>query len=235
MIGKILTISDDDGKQFISKTKDEWEKHGFSLVDKDFNLTLKEDHLKEFALLILTMNHEHCELYHEYAKTMSLLSDVPIVCFTYGQDFNSNDKLKLLDGDADEVMSLPIDIKLAVGNCIALIRRNIKIERLDTYPVKLIVDKHITLDSSTYTAQVDGKEISLSKLECDVLYFLMIHRNQIMTYNQIFESVWGEEYIDSPKSILWNQIRNIRKKLQWHSGLPNFICSKRGVGYRFYS
>lgn len=235
MTRKILAISDDDGKEFISETQPEWNSHGFELVDKDFNHAISENHIKEFSLIVLTMNHEHCDLYNEYAKTISLLSDVPIVCFTYGQDFNPNDKIKLLDGDADEVMSLPIDIKLAVGNCLALIRRNIKTKELDDFPIKVIVYKYIILDSSTFAALVDGKRVTLSKLECEILYFLMIHHNQIMTYNQIYQNVWGVDYIDSPKNILWNQIRNIRRKIQWHPGLPNFICSKRGVGYRFNS
>lgn len=47
----------------------------------------------------------------------------------------------------------------------------------------------------------NGKKIILSKLECELLYFLMIHRNQIMTYNQIFRNVWSEEYVANSKPL----------------------------------
>ena len=97
----------------------------------------------------------------------------------------------------------------------------------------LYADYRIFLDIGRYSAIVDGREIELHKKEFLILRLLMEHRGHILTYEQIYSEVWGYEYSDSPGDMLWAHIKNLRRKLQWTPDLPQYIRTKRGVGYSF--
>jgi len=76
-------------------------------------------------------------------------------------------------------------------------------------------------------------EIELVKKEFDLLCLLVRNHGIVLTYDQIFERVWGEEYIGGGKDIVWNQIRRVRDKIQVDPALPHFIKTVHGVGYSF--
>ncbi len=61
---------------------------------------------------------------------------------------------------------------------------------------------------------VGDTEIILKKKEFDILYYLAINKNKILTFKQIISKVWGEEYYTGNHRAVWNQISNLRKKLQ---------------------
>lgn len=75
---------------------------------------------------------------------------------------------------------------------------------------------------------VNGKEIALTPKEYGILEFLMKNRRQIMTYEQIYETVWKEVYLgDSDKEAVFYQIGQLRRKIG-----KERIESVYGTGYR---
>lgn len=232
MIGKILIISDEGGYIFAGDTKEEWHSHGYEVDNKSFAEVMKYDNVDEYFLIAFINDNKHNQLFHEYSKILRSKTSVPIVFFPYGEN-SVSEEIAFLHYPADEVINLPTNIELAVANCIALIRRNSEEDSHANPPMTVHVDEKILLDASRYVVQVDGREIKLRRKEFEILHYLMQHRCMIMTYNQIFKAIWGYEYIDSDKKTLWNQMYILRNKLQWHSGLPEFIYTKHGVGYSF--
>jgi len=62
------------------------------------------------------------------------------------------------------------------------------------------------------------------------MYFLR-HPNQILSKEQIYEAVWGEEFIVGDKSLMVH-IRHLREKIEESPGSPEIIETIRGLGYR---
>lgn len=90
------------------------------------------------------------------------------------------------------------------------------------------------LEIDLYHREVKIEEniIRFTDLEFRILLYLAKQPGRVFTYQQIYEGVWGEEYIYE-KGIIMSHIRHIRKKLESGGSSFDYIENIRGVGYRF--
>ncbi len=72
-------------------------------------------------------------------------------------------------------------------------------------------------------------EISMTKKEFDIFYLLAVNKGRVLTYEQIYQSVWNGDAISGERTAVVYHIRNIRKKL---SNIPALsILCVRELGY----
>lgn len=76
-----------------------------------------------------------------------------------------------------------------------------------------------------------NEDIVLTGKQFQIFMFLLRHPNQILTKEQIYESVWGVPYLDGDKTLMVH-IRHLREKLERDPGCPEIIETVRGIGYR---
>lgn len=76
-------------------------------------------------------------------------------------------------------------------------------------------------------------EISLSKKEFEILYYLMSNNGYVMTHEQILKEIWGENYTNSDVDVLWRTVNRLRVKLSITPPANQYIKIERGVGYMF--
>ncbi len=90
------------------------------------------------------------------------------------------------------------------------------------------------LEIDLYHREVKIEEniIRFTDLEFRILLYLAKQPGRVFTYQQIYEGVWGEEYIYE-KGIIMSHIRHIRQKLESGGSSFDYIENIRGVGYRF--
>ena len=80
----------------------------------------------------------------------------------------------------------------------------------------------------------NGQEISFTAKEYDIVCLLAANKNRVLTYEQIYEKVWGDFSSGSERETIGFHIRNIRRKLFDTDQEPAYqIESIRDVGYRF--
>lgn len=80
----------------------------------------------------------------------------------------------------------------------------------------------------------NGREILLTAKEYDILCLLVANKNRVLTYDQIYEKVWGDFSSGSERETIGFHIRNLRKKLFDTENEQTYqIESIRDVGYRF--
>ncbi len=91
-----------------------------------------------------------------------------------------------------------------------------------------------TLEIRARSRQVfrDGKEISLTPKEFDILYFLADNRGEVFTKEQIYQAVWEDQYLMDDSNIM-AFIRKIRRKIEPHPDSPEYILTIWGIGYKF--
>ena len=82
------------------------------------------------------------------------------------------------------------------------------------------------LDTDRRLVAVAGKDIRLTKTEYELLLYFLKNGNRILTFEQIYNAVWNEEYYTGNSTIFYH-VGNLRKKM----GI-DWIESEYGIGYR---
>ena len=80
----------------------------------------------------------------------------------------------------------------------------------------------------------DRREINLTAKEYEILALLVANKGRVLTYDQIYQKVWGEEGFGSENNTVGCQVRNLREKLyEAEPDAPFSIRCVREVGYCF--
>ncbi len=91
--------------------------------------------------------------------------------------------------------------------------------------------KDILLDLKTRKAFVDSSEISLTKLEFDLLYEFIKNKDRVLNRDYLLEHVWKDESFHQEKTVNV-AINRLKKKIDPKKE-KNYIESIWGVGYKF--
>ncbi len=87
---------------------------------------------------------------------------------------------------------------------------------------------HISRDS--HRCLLNQKEVSLTPLEFDILWYLCGRQGNVVPSEELFEAVWGEKYLDSNNTVMAH-IARLREKLHEPARRPKYIKTVWGVGY----
>ena len=92
----------------------------------------------------------------------------------------------------------------------------------------VIGDLHILPDA--FLVQKGNKELDLTHREFELLYHLATHVGQVMTREHLLETVWGYDYFGDVRTVDVT-VRRLREKIEDTPGRPEYILTRRGVGY----
>ncbi|WP_223068311.1 response regulator transcription factor [Paenibacillus caui] len=146
------------------------------------------------------------------------------------------DKVIGLEIGADDYMTKPFSLEELTSRVKAHFRklermhsewRSKEAEALSSLPGRFSVGL-LQLQETTYEAFLEGSNLDLSVKEFQILSYLVRHPNQVLSREQIYESVWGDEFGDI--NTVTVHIKNIRKKM---GKTYDFIRTVWGIGYKF--
>lgn len=100
-------------------------------------------------------------------------------------------------------------------------------------PLTVLTHGELQVFPTTHKAYVNGIDIRLQPKEFDILYYLMENKGITLSCIQIFRRVWGDEYADNPKTVLWPHISRLRRKLRTAPEQSKYITTVRNRGYSF--
>ena len=92
--------------------------------------------------------------------------------------------------------------------------------------------KDLIINPCHRSVLINNNRIDLTTKEFDLLYFLAIHPGWAFTKSQIYETVWGKEYVCNQHAVE-NIIYNLRRKMAINSTSINYIQTLVGYGYKF--
>ncbi len=142
----------------------------------------------------------------------------PIIMLTAKDE--TEDKVAALTAGADDYLSKPFAYEELLARVMALYRRS-AMEGSNTVSIQ-----DITLDLDARTVQKEGKTISLSQKEFELLLFLVKHKNNMVTNTMIEEQLWSS-YTAVNSNVIPVTIYHLRKKIG-----KTLIKSFRGLGYK---
>jgi len=92
----------------------------------------------------------------------------------------------------------------------------------------IIRSNRIAIDPRRFLVLIDEEEYELYPKEFDVLYYLAMHPDWVLSADQIYQAVWHDS-IYGCEHVIYNTISQIRKKLN----MPDVIKTVRNRGYRY--
>jgi DNA-binding response OmpR family regulator len=143
---------------------------------------------------------------------------LPVIAVTALDDQGS--KIGGLDAGADDYVTKPF----SVDELAARIRARLRWNEGDGGVLKA---GDLTLDLAAHRALLDGREISVSARELELLAAFMRHPGQVLSRGQLLSLVWDLEF-DPGSNVVEVYVAALRRKIG-----PRFIETVRGSGYRF--
>lgn len=139
---------------------------------------------------------------------------------------NIEDRIKGLDLGADDYLPKPFSLPELQARMQAISRRKFKV---NTEAIPL---GEFAVDLQKRVVSHDGGEIELTRKEFDLLSYLLLHKNRVLTRMQLSEHIWGSFADDDYDSNYIDvHIKNIRKKLG-AVATTEWLETVRGVGYK---
>jgi DNA-binding response OmpR family regulator len=136
------------------------------------------------------------------------------------------DKVTGLNLGADDYLAKPFALMELLSRIQAVARRKFNIRNQN------INIGEFTLELQARKVLCRGEEVIITRKEFDLLQYLILNRNKVLTRNQLYEHIWGNILDDQYDSNFIDvHIKNIRRKLNEHSLTP-WLETVRGIGYR---
>ncbi|MCL1803327.1 MAG: response regulator transcription factor [Eubacteriaceae bacterium] len=148
----------------------------------------------------------------------------PIIMLTAKDDVS--DKVTGLDVGADDYMTKPF----AIEELLARMRTALK-KQTKSSETPVLKGGKITLDRNRYEVFFDSDAVVLTKKEFELLAYLLMNKNMVLSREQIVENVWGYEY-EAETNVTDVYIRYLRSKIDEKFG-TSYIKTIRGIGYQF--
>jgi len=153
----------------------------------------------------------------------------PIIMLTAkGQE---KEKIAGLDLGADDYITKPFSLEELLARIKAVLRR--------TDPARAVGQtfKFADLDVNIPALVVkrNNEEIEISKREAQIIQFFAANPNRVISREELYENVWGEEMSELGTRTTDMHIAKLRSKIEKNTSEPEIIQTVRGVGYKYES
>lgn len=155
-------------------------------------------------------------------------SGVPILMLTALGD--EIDRVLGLELGADDYLTKPFSTRELLARIRALLRR-VELDHTASAPSTL-ERSGIVINFDTRQVSKAGRPLNLRYKEFELLALLMSKAGQVVSRAEIFDAVWGTEWLGDTRT-LDVHIRWLREKIEENPSQPRLIQTVRGVGYRF--
>ncbi|MEI3614337.1 response regulator transcription factor [Pseudogracilibacillus sp. SO30301A] len=222
----ILIVEDEPS--IVTLIKYNLEKAGF-LTDVVYN---GEDAIKKvekstFDLIVLDLMLPKMDGM-EVCKTIRKNNNyIPILMLTAKDD--EYDKIYGLEMGADDYLTKPFSPKELIARINAILRRT---EQRSENVAPLVLEVgDIKVHPDRFEAFFKGDPLELTRKEFELLVYLIQHKGQILSREQLLSSVWEYDFVGDTR-IVDVQVSHLRDKLETDSKNPTYIKTVRGFGYK---
>ncbi|ALC86954.1 MULTISPECIES: response regulator transcription factor [Bacillaceae] len=165
----------------------------------------------------------------DICKQIRAVKNIPILLVSAKKE--DIDKIRGLGLGADDYITKPFSPSELVARVKAHLARY---ERLSGSPTKsnTIFIHGISIDKSSRKVNINGEDLPFTTKEFDLLVFLMMHPNQVLNKEQLYENIWGFDSAADVSTVTVH-IGKLRSKIERDPAHPKLLETVWGAGYRF--
>lgn len=221
---KILAAEDD--KEINRLICDYLSMQGYEMLSAENGLDavriVREDSGLSLLILDLMLPYQSGDMALQKIREFS---DIPVIVVSAKSETHT--KIDLIRMGADDYITKPFDLDELLVRVEAVLRRTGTARAED----KTLVYKELSLDTAAGTASVCGKTMVLTGKEFAILALMLKNPGKLWSKANLFESVWGEDYLSDDNTIKVH-MSNIRSKLKKLDPDNEYIETVWGMGYR---
>ncbi len=224
MAQSILLIDDD--ADILKVLKANLEFHGFSVKCAESwteGRRILEETAPDLLLLdVMLPDGDGFDICRVIRKDFPAL---PIIMLTAKDKIS--EKVMGLDCGADDYVVKPFETLELIARIRACLRR------IRTADTGVSLPGGLSIDYRRRIVKIDGREITLTPKEYDLLCFMVAHKGEVVSREDIRKLLWKEQKIYSWSRVIDVHIQHLRQKIEGNPSDPQFIMTVPGVGYRF--
>jgi len=141
------------------------------------------------------------------------------------------EKIAGLDIGADDYITKPFSLEELLARIKAVLRRTDPARTIG----KLFKFGDLDVDISALKVKRNNEEIEISKREAQIIQFFAANPNRVISREELYEKVWGEEMFDLGTRTTDMHIAKLRSKIEKSTAEPEIIKTVRGAGYKYES
>ena len=221
----------DDDKEIVDAIEIYLVQEGFHVLkayDGEQELEILKE--KEVHLLILDLMMPKLDGIHAIMKIREDSSIPIIVLSAKTQD---TDKILGLNLGADDYVAKPFNPLELIARVKSQIRRytNFGSAAEAQNPEKVYSTGGLVINDDRKEVTVDGEPVKLTRIEYNILLFLVQNKGKVFSIDQIYEQIWQEEAFGADNTVTVH-IRHIREKIEIDPKNPKYLKVIWGIGYK---
>ena len=229
---EIILIAEDDRK-IAELERDYLESNGYGTkLIEDGSQVIPELKKGEYALVLLDIMLPGCSGY-EICRTVRDEIDIPILMVTARAE--AVDVIRGLGLGADDYITKPFDPSQLVARVRSHLKRYARLTAGkrggETGTGEKIEAGGVVVEPRTWRAWKNGKELKLPNREFELLRFLAENPNIVFSKEELFEKIWGFDYVSDAATVSVH-INRLREKIEDDPRNPKIIETVWGAGYR---
>ena len=221
---KVLIVEDEIS--LANEVRNYLDKEGFT-CDEAHTGRVASDKLfsNDYDLLLLDLGLPDYEGLELLKESIANKTDTAVIILSARSALE--DRIKGLNLGADDYLPKPFSLLELKSRIMAVMRRKhgIKANIININNIEVNLDKRLVTSS--------GIVVALTRKEYDILSFLVLNKNRVVTRLQISEHIWGDIIEENYNSNYIDvHIKNLRKKLSDYID-GEFLETVRGIGFKF--
>ena len=165
----------------------------------------------------------------DVCRELRKTSSIPIIMITaLGEE---TDRVVGLELGADDYVSKPFSVRELMARIKAVLRRTQSGDTERAPVTYLYGPDGLQMDLEGRTVTISEEDLNLTRLEFDLLYYLLSNAGRVMTRERLLEQAWGYDFAGDTRAVD-SAVKRLRAKLRTVSASADAIEAVRGVGYR---
>ena len=156
-------------------------------------------------------------------------SNIPVIILSAKDD--ECDRIVGLSMGADDYIVKPFSIKELMARVKAQLRRYTDYNKSYDNNENKFFYKDLKMDTLSYKVYKNDIEINLRPKEFEILKLFLSNPKRVFTKEQIFQSVWNDEFINADNTVMVH-IKRLRSKIEDNPNEPEYILTVWGIGYK---